>query len=267
MNAAASAAAPPILPRRLIYLLDLVRELVVRDLKIRYKRSILGILWALALPLAQMLVFGFLFGVVLPSHVSRFSSYVLSGLLAWSWLQSSLILAAGSITANRDLIKRPGFPAAVLPGVTVTTNLIHFVLALPVLFGVLLADGTQLTPAVLTLPLIIALQFVVTLGVAYAVAALNVTVRDTGHILILMLMLVFYLTPVFYDASLIPVAYQPIYNLNPIVQILAAYRSVLLYGQLPDWKPVMVLLCGGMGLLWLGYRAFARASLNFVEEL
>ena len=169
--------------RTVVHLFDLLRELVSRDLKIRYKRSVLGILWAVAMPLAQLLVFGFLFGQVMPSRVVRFSSYVLCGLLVWTWLQTSLILAAGSITDNRELIKRPGFPSAVLPGVTVATNLIHFLMALPILFVFLLFDGTRFTLAVLALPVVIALQFILTLAVAYFVAALNVTFRDTGHLL------------------------------------------------------------------------------------
>jgi lipopolysaccharide transport system permease protein len=250
-----------------MYLFDLLRELVQRELKIRYKRSVLGLFWALVVPLAQLLVFGFLFGQVVPMHVARFSSYVFCGLLVWSWFQSSLAMAAGSITDNRELIRRPGFPAAVLPGVTVTTNLIHFVMASPILLVFLLRDGTHLGPTALALPLLIGLQFILTLSLAYFVATLNVTFRDTGHIVGLLLMLLFYLTPVFYESSAVPAAYQPIYRLNPLVYLLDAYREILLNGELPGLAPSLAIAGLAVALLWLGHRAFSRASGHFVEEL
>ena len=254
--------------RQAVYLVDLLRELVVRDLKIRYKRSVLGILWALIMPLAQLLVFGFLFAQVLQVHVVRFSSYVLSGLLVWSWFQSSLVLAAGSITDNRELIKRPRFPSAILPAVTVATNLIHFLLALPILLLFLVVvDGTPPTASLLALPLVVGLQFLLTLSVAYVVATLNVTFRDTGHVLGLLLLLLFYLTPVFYDPSAVPAAYQPLYQLNPMVWLLDAYRALLLQGRLPSLVPTTLVAIGGCVLLWLGRRLFAHASDRFVEEL
>jgi lipopolysaccharide transport system permease protein len=253
--------------QRLEYLSDLIRELVQRDLKIRYKRSVLGIFWALVVPLTQLLVFSFLFGQVLGIHVTRFSSYVFCGLLVWSWFQSSLALAAGAITDNRELIRRPGFPTGVLPGVTVATNLIHFLLALPVLILFLVLDGTQLTFAIVALPLLIALQFVLTLSLSYFIASLNVTFRDTGHLVGIALMLLFYLTPVFYEASAVPAAYQSIYGVNPLVYLLDSYRGLLLDGRLPGLQSSVLVAVAAAALLWLGHRSFSHASGHFAEEL
>src|SRR5215468_1809870 len=96
---------------------DLLRELVVRDMKLRYKRSVLGLGWSLLNPLAQLLVYKFIFEQVLPVNVPNFTSYLFSGVLVWNWFHMSLVLATSSIVDNRDLIKRPGFPIAILPAV------------------------------------------------------------------------------------------------------------------------------------------------------
>ncbi len=260
--------AAPLHRQRLVYLRDLVRELVTRDMKLRYKRSVLGVAWSLLNPLAQLLVFSFLFGVVFPFNVPNYPSFVFTGVLAWSWFQSSLVVAAGAITDNRELIRRPGFPSAILPAVTVTTNLIHFLLALPVLLIFIMAGGSNLSTTALALPLIIVLQFGLTLGLAYIVATFQVTFRDTQYLLGVILLLAFYLSPIFYDARAVPAQYQLIYSLNPMVHLVDAYRAILLRGELPSGSSLLAVAATAIVLLWLGHNVFfRRASYRFAEEL
>jgi ABC-type polysaccharide/polyol phosphate export permease/4-amino-4-deoxy-L-arabinose transferase-like glycosyltransferase len=253
--------------RRLFYLRDLLRELVSRDMKLRYKRSVLGIAWSLFNPLAQLLIFIFLFRRVLPLNIPNYPLFVFSGVLAWSWFQSSLLLATGSITDNRELIRRPGFPAAILPVVAVTSNMIHFLLALPILLLFLVLSGLRPTGAFVALPLVIAVQFLLILSLAYLVATFHVTFRDTQHLLGVLLLLLFYLTPVFYDASTVPERYRLFYRLNPMMHMLDAYRTILIRGELPDGLSLLGLAALTAGLLGLGYAIFTRASYRFVEEL
>ena len=257
----------PIQGRRLVYLRDLVREMVVRDMKLRYKRSVLGIAWSLLNPLVQMLVFTFLSRGVLSLNIPNYPLFVFTGVLVWNWFQPALLQAASAITDNRDLIRRPGFPMAILPVITVTTHLIHFLLAVPVLLSFLLISGGRLTSAILMLPLVILVQFLLTLSLGYLVATVHVTFRDTQHILGVSLMLLFYLTPVFYDASTLPPRYQAFYRLNPVFHLVTAYRAILIYGEMPD-IPTLLTLGAIVGLfLWLGHKIFTRASYRFVEEL
>jgi lipopolysaccharide transport system permease protein len=257
----------PFCGRRLTYLRDLLREMVARDMKLRYKRSILGIAWSLLNPLIQMLVFIFLFRRVMPLDIPNYPSFVFTGVLAWNWFQTALFLATGAITDSRELIRRPGFPTTILPVVTVTTHLIHFLLALPVLLLFLLLGGGRLTSAILMLPLVIVLQFLLILGLGYLVATVHVTFRDTQHLLGVFFMLLFYLTPVFYDASIIPARYQTFYRLNPMFHLITAYRVILIQGDLPDLRALLALGVLVGVLLWLGHTVFTRASYHFVEEL
>ena len=253
--------------QRLIYMRDLLFTLVGRDMKLRYKRSILGIAWSLLTPLAQLAVFYLTFDVLLPLNIPNYPAFLFSGLLVWNWFQGSLYQATSAIVDNRELMKRPGFPAAILPAVTVASNLIHFLLALPILFIFLLLGGTGLTSAVLALPLVIAIQFILTLSLAYFTATFYVTFRDTQHLLGVLLNLLFFLTPVFYKSSDLPAQYQTLYHLNPMVHLIESYRAILLAGILPDGIGLLLLTVAAITILVLGYYVFRKASDHFVDHL
>jgi lipopolysaccharide transport system permease protein len=246
---------------------DLLYELVARDLKLRYKRSVLGIAWSLLNPLLQLLVFAFVFGTVLPLGIPDYVPFLFTGILAWTWFHGALLTATSSIVDNRDLVKRPGFPAAVLPAVAVTSHGIHFLLAMPILFGFLWLHGSPLTSALLALPAVIALQFVLTVSLAYLVGALHVTFRDTQYLVALALQLLMFLTPVFYDAGRIPALDRASYRMNPMVHLCDAYRAILLRGEYPDAFSLLMLGICVVGLLAAGRVVFARASERFVDEL
>jgi lipopolysaccharide transport system permease protein len=260
--------------RQIVYYSDLLQALVVRDLKLLYKRSLLGVAWTLINPLLQLLVFSFVFRTVLRADNSpHYISSAFCGLLIWGWAQSSLFQATGLITGNRPLIRQPRFPVAILPVVTVTTGLTHLILALPVLFVFLWLDQIQINVTILWLPILFALQFLLTVSFAYPLAALNVTFRDTQHTLGVLLQLMFYLLPVFYSSKLIydspsiPDVLKTVYAWNPMVILLEAYRAVLIWGQPPD----LVTLAGVMGmcllLLPIGYRIFQHQRQRFVEDV
>lgn len=252
---------------RLRYLYDLLRELVLRDMKLLYKRSVLGLGWTLINPLLQLAVFAFVFQAIVPVNIPNYSSYVFAGLLVWNWFQNSLFQATGVIVNSRSLIRQPNFPVAILPIVIVTTGLIHFVLALPVLILFLLIDGIKLQPVIFLLPVLQLLQFILTVSFSYFLAALNVTFRDTQHTLGVLLQLFFYLTPIFYDLNSIPKQYWYIYGLNPMVHIITAYRAILLWGTQPDWLALFIIAMITALLLPFGYYIFKQQSHRFVEEL
>ncbi len=253
--------------QRLVYLHDLLRELVVRDLKVRYKRSVLGFAWALVNPLMFLTVFYFLFKVALALDIPRFGPFAFTGMLVYTWFQSSVLQASGSITDSRELIRWPGFTAPVLPVVTVTTNLVHLLFALPLLMIFLFFEGTVPGRVTLLLPVVIAIQFVFTLGLGYLVAAGNVLFRDIEHLMGVLLQLLFFLTPIFYDISLVPERFQPMYRLNPMMHLVQAYRVILLDGTSPTALSLLQLSVLAVVLLVVGHTVFVHLSYRFVEEL
>jgi len=252
---------------RFVYLRDLLRELVARDLKVRYKRSLLGIGWSLITPLLQLVVLSFTFRVVLPLGVENYTLFLFTGLISWTWFQTSLNLSCLSILDNRTLVRQPNFPLSVLPVVTVGSNLVNFLLALLILVPFMLLPGSHVNWTLIFLPAIIAVQFIVIVSLAYFVAVLHVRYRDTQPILTVLLMLGFYLTPVFYPVSKIPEEFQLLYHLNPMVTILTAYRSVLVDGEVPPLASLTIVCLIFCGVLALGYKVFRSASYQFAEEL
>lgn len=255
--------------RQLIYYRDLISELVKRELKILYKRSALGVAWTLINPLLQLVIFSFVFKEILKAggDIPHYQSYAFAGLLIWGWTQSSLFQATGLITENRALIRQPGFPVAILPIVTVTTGLVHFLLALPALLIIMVVEGVGFNLTWLTLPALAILHFILTVSLAYPLAALNVKFRDTKHTLGVVLQLMFYLLPIFYGMSTVPEKLQWLYRLNPMVALIEAYRDILLRGQLPDWGSLLVLVLSGALFLPIGYRIFKHERARFVEEI
>lgn len=253
--------------RQIAYIRDLLRELVLRDVKIRYKRSYLGVAWTLVTPVAQVLIFSFLFERVLPLGIPNYTVFLFIGVMAWSWFATALNGSAGVIVNNPGLVRRPGFPVAVLPVLTVTTSGVQFVLALPVVLFFSAAGGGALGAALAALPLVIGVQFLFMASLAYLIAASNVRFRDTQHLVGALLMILFYLTPVFYSRALVPEEYRLVYAVNPMVEILEAYRAVLLDNAWPDFAGLGgVAAVGGVILFW-SFRLFRRASARFVEEL
>lgn len=246
---------------------DLVTVLVGRDLKLRYKRSVLGIAWSLVTPLTQLLVLNLVFTAILPLGIPDYGSFLFIGILVWSWLHTSLDQATGAIVDHRELVRQPNFPVAILPVITVAANLIHFLLALPILAVFLWAAGIRLTPAVAFLPVLIAIQFLFILSIAYFVATLHVTFRDTKHLLGIALMLGFYVTPIFYSVNQVPARFAVVYGLNPMVPMIEAYRAILLGGTWPAPAGLFAVAIASMVVLVLGYRLFKHTSHGFVDEL
>lgn len=253
--------------QKVSYLRDLLSELVRRDIRLRYRRSVLGVAWSLLNPLAQLLVFNFVFSRVLPLKIPNYPLFLFIGLVLWNWFQSSLVSGTGAIVDHRDLIKRPGFPTGILPVVMVATHFVQLLLALPVVLIFVILNRIQITPAIAILPILFLVQFVLTLSLVYAAAAAHVTFRDTQHLLGIFLLLGFYLSPIIYESSSIPVQVQSIYRLNPLVFLIEASRGAIMKGEWPAASGLFLLFIISSCLLWTGYLIFKYASQRFVEEL
>ncbi|NJM48289.1 MAG: ABC transporter permease [Alkalinema sp. RU_4_3] len=264
-------ATKPFSRRQITYYRDLLWELVSREMKLLYKRSLLGVFWTLLNPLLQLLVFSTVFRLVLKTgqSIPNYLAYAFSGLLIWGWTQTSLFQATGLITGNRPLIRQPSFPTAILPIVTVTTGMIHFLLAFPALLIIMVIDKVQIGWPIVFLPLLWVLQFIFTLSFAYPLAALNVTFRDTQHTLGVILQLMFYMLPIFYAVGdgTIPPALAQLYHWNPLVVLLDAYRYVLIGGDRPSLIAMFGLSAVCLAILPIGYQIFKRQGAKFVEEV
>lgn len=246
---------------------DLVIALVSREVKVAYKRSVLGILWTLITPLFQLLSYSILFCGVLGVRESHYASIAFTGLLSWNWFQTSLLNGSRCITGNGNYLMNSQFPIAVLPPVVVTTGLIHFVFALPALFFMFLVSGVSIGPTALLLPVVVLVQLAMTIALVYPFAAVNVKFRDLQHILQVLLQMAFILTPIFYSIDKVPPHLKWIWMLNPMTHMIEAYRAILLRGTQPDWLALAVILLASATLLPIGYWLFKRQRFKFAEEI
>lgn len=246
---------------------DLTRELVARDVKLRYRGTALGMAWSQVGWLAQVAVLAFVFDRVVPLDVEDYPAFVVIGLLPWAWFSGGLTAATVSVVANRDLVRRPGFTVALLPVVAVAGELVQYVLALPVAAVALVIYRGGVPGTAVAVPLVMAVQVLVMLGPAAALSAVHVRYRDTAYIVGVTLSVLFYASAVFFPRSAIPLRYQTAFGLNPVVQLVEAYRDALFLGRWPAWSTLAVLAVAGAVGTVVGLHVFRRREPEFADEL
>jgi len=223
----------------LTYHFDLVRHLIWRDFSLRYKRSVLGIFWSLMLPIVQLLVLVFLFKRVIPLDIENYPAFVFSGLLPWTWFNTCLSSAGSLFISNRNFMRHPNFIPATLIIVNTFSNLLNYLIALPILIVMLIFSGKDLTLSLLNLPLLILIQGILIVGLSLIISTMNVFYRDIQYIINVLLMLMFYITPIFYQSRDIDKSYQFVYTFNPVAVLIQGYRAIFFYGTLPEWNSLL----------------------------
>jgi len=260
-------AAVTALCRGVIVHRELIGILVAKNLKLRYRGSLLGFCWTLLNPLFLMLVYTLVFSVYFRLDIEHYPAFLFSGLLPWIWFSSSLQQGVTCILDGAGLVTRSRFPTEVLPIVVLTSNTANFLLTLPLLVAFLLAFHIKLGPAMLFLPVLIALQYLLTLGPVLILAATNVHFRDLQHIIVHLLTVAQFLTPIFYPASFIPESLRPWAFLNPLAVLFSAFQDVLYWDRVPAWPPLVVLFVLGVVMLAASTMIFARYQQTFAEAL
>jgi ABC-type polysaccharide/polyol phosphate export permease len=225
------------------------------------------VLWSLLVPLSQLLVLVFVFGKVVPLNIEAYPAFVLTALLPWNWFSNCLSSAGSLFTGNRDLVRNPNFAPSILVIVDVLVNLLLYFVFLPVLLVMLMAYGREFTISILALPLIMIIQAVLTTGIALIIGTLNVFYRDIHYIVSVSLMLLFYLTPVFYRSQTIVGNYRMILGLNPVAVLIDNYRAVLFYGQAPQWSLLFSVGFISVILSWVGYLIYRNHLHDVIDTI
>ena len=243
---------------------ELIWALAIKELKIRYKRSVLGFLWALLNPAFMMIVLTLVFSTIMRFNIPHYAIFLLSVLLPWTFFSQSLSYAVESIVSNGDLIKKVAVPKLVFPMAAVVSNIINLLLSLiPLAVLVpLLRHPFYWTWIYLPVPLLALTIF--TMGMTFFFAAVNVFYRDVAHILQVVLSAWFYVTPIIYPLDMLPKHYQWILKLNPIIYVINGFRLSVYYGQLPRMQSIVAsFVCAFISLL-LGYAVFRKYQNTFV---
>jgi ABC-2 type transport system permease protein len=261
--------------RALVDRRELLADFAWRELRARYKGSVLGFAWNFVNPLLQLLVFWLLFGVVLrtrpitASGEQPYAIFLFVGLLPWTFFATSLQSGASAILANGPLVKRVRMPVQLLPAASVLSALANFLLSLAVLFGVLIAFGPRHPEGLVWLPLLVVLQIVMNLGFAYLLSALAVFFRDVQHILGVLLLAWYFLTPVLFPVSVLedrPEQLSLLY-VNPMTAVIVAYQRALLDGLAPQWDALAYSAAVAVALFVIGFAYFQRSKDDFESAL
>jgi lipopolysaccharide transport system permease protein len=247
---------------------DLVWNLVLRDLKARYKNSVLGYLWSLVNPLLMMGVFTVLFKFLLNNAIPNFPVFIIVALLPWNFCATSVSGAVVSITGQSALIKKIYFPREVIPIALVIANLINYLLALPAMVAIMLLLNAHFQPVALFFPVIVLIQTIFLLGLSLFLSCLNVFFRDTQVIMDVVLTAWFFLTPIFYRLDdIVPQWSRLVRWLNPMASLVDFYRDIFYLGGMPGLDAIVRTLVTALLVLFVGYLFFLRFSSRFGEEI
>lgn len=239
-----------------------------RDIKVRYKQTVLGAAWAILQPLVTMLIFSYFFGwlVKVPSDGLPYPLFAYTGLLTWTFFSNSVTLASNSLVANSSLIEKVYFPRMIIPAATVAGTLVDFAIAGVLLIPLAAHYGvTPGWPAVL-MPVLMLLTTLLALGVGMLVSALAVRYRDVRYVLPFAVQVWFFLTPIIYPSSLVPTEHRWLLALNPLTGIVDGYRAALFGRPLP-WPELGLSVAMAVALMLAAAAAFKRAERSLAELL
>jgi len=244
----------------------LLWSLVVRELRARYRGSLLGFLWTFLNPTLLMLVYALVFSVYMRQAVQNYTYFLFVGLLPWIFFSSSVSGSSTSITDRRDLLTKVRFPAQILPATVVATNLINYFLSLPLMVALGLAYGVVPSWHIVAFPVIVAVQTVFILAFSYVIAALNVVFRDLQHVTANVLTLWFFVTPVLYPVTTIPSSIrQEAILANPMAVIATSYQAIFYERRLPAAIPLVLVAALSIALLAVAAAIFKRRQEEFAE--
>lgn len=247
---------------------EMIFSLVKRDLRGKYKASMLGFLWTFLIPLFQSVVYSFVFATILRSGIENFYIFLIVGLFPWNFFNMAVTSGASCIVSQENLIKKIYFPRLVLPVAFVTSSFINMLLTFLVVFGIIFFSGYGFNMTALCyLPIIMLIEYILSLGLCMLSSALTVYFRDLEYILGIIMMAWMYLTPVFYQMDIVPEKFHLIFNLNPMTPVILAYQDILYHKQIPEMKNLMLATGMGIFVLIIGYFVFNKIQKRFVEEL
>lgn len=247
---------------------EMIFSLIKRDLKGRYKGSVMGFLWTFLNPLLQLAVYTMVFSTIMRAGIEDYYLFLFVALIPWIFFSTSLTGGASCILAQQDMVKKIYFPREVLPIAYVTSQFVNMLLSFLVIFLVLVLAGySLLLEAVCCLPLIMAVEYILALGFTMIMSAATVYIRDLEYILGILMMAWQFLTPVLYSIDQAPEEVRWIFWINPMTYVTTAYRDILYYGKMPQLETLIFAAVTGFVMLTAGWFSFHYFQRRFVEEL
>ena len=245
----------------------LLRSLVTRDFKIRYRNMSLGVFWSLLNPLVMMAVLTFVFTRLFQAPGQNYPLFVLCGLVPFSFFSVALMSGTSSLLENASMVKRVPLPREIIPVASVFSNVVHLLIQVGLLLGLVIVFGDGVNRYWAWLPLLWGLEIAFVCGLVLITASLNVYIRDIRYVVESATTVLFWLVPIFYPFSVIPPEFRNLYQFNPLAAMVLALRNILLEAQSPSPELMYKLAAVSLGTLVLGWVLFRRLQRGFYDYL
>ena len=246
---------------------ELLKTNVKKEIRGRYKNSVLGIVWSFLNPLLQLAVYSIIFGALLSGGDNTYHIYICVALIPWTFFTAVINQSAFTIIANADIIKKVYFPREILPISVVASGAVNFVISTIIILFFVLISGLGITKYILLYPVVLLIQCILLLGIGFITSSITVYFRDLEHIIGIILLAAFYGTPIVYKIEQLPANLQVLMQLNPMTHIINAYRDIFYYQQMPNMKSLGILLVISLAITLVGYFIFKKLQKGFAEEL
>nr|WP_150959427.1 ABC transporter permease [Aneurinibacillus sp. XH2] len=246
---------------------DLLIELIKKDIKLKYRNSFLGILWSMINPLLLMIVLTIVFSAIFKNNIANFPVYVLTGRLIYGFFSEATSFAMDSIHANGQLIKKVYVPKYFFPLARLCSSFITNVLSLVPLAIVMIVTGMNFSWTNLMIVFPFAYVFLISLGVGLLLATITVFFRDIKHLYSVVLMILMYMTPIFYPKEIIPDKYSMLIEINPLFEVVEMFRNVMMYGTVPSMTSHLVCLAHASVYLLIGFFFFYKKQNRFIFHI
>lgn len=246
----------------------MISSLIKRDLRGRYKGSVLGFAWTFLNPLLQLAVYTVVFSHIMRAGIEDYYLFLFVALIPWIFFNASVSGGTTCIISQKDMVSKIYFPREILPIAHVTCQLVNMLLSFVVVFAVLLISGKGMSlKALAYLPIIIIAEYLLAISIALIVSALTVYLRDLEHIIVIITMAWQFLSPVMYSIDMVPENMRDLFNLNPMTPIIVAYRDILYYKRAPELATLLHGFIFSVILLIIGWFVFGKLKKHFAEEM
>lgn len=246
---------------------ELLKNNVKKEIRGRYKQSILGVIWTFLNPLLQLAVYAFIFPLILKTTQPYYVIFVCVGLIPWTFFTATISQSTWAVIGNANIVKKVYFPREILPISIVTSNMVNFLISTIIIIVFCLAYGLGISKYIVFYPIVLLIQYLLQLGISFILSAITVYFRDLEHFVQIALMLMFYATPIVYSGDSIPSAFRFLIEYNPMAHVLNAYRDIFYNQTMPDIFHLFIVLVVALFVTIVGYFIFKKLQKGFAEEL
>lgn len=246
---------------------EFLKTNVKKDVRGKYKGSFLGVLWSFINPLLSVIVYAIVFHYIMRFNIDHYLIYLIAGIIPWTFFTSAINTGMNSILFNADIIKKVYFPRLILPISSVTSCLVNFLISCIIILLFVVFSGVGISIYLVFLPIVVIIQYVLCLGIAFILSAIEIYVKDVEHIINFIISMLFYVTPILYTPDYVPSNMKFILKLNPMAYIIDAYHSVFYYKSMPNLFELGIVFVFSLFVLLIGYHIFQKLQRKFAEEV